>query len=41
MYFNKWIDTGEEVYKEKELLHTGAAHSMLRVKDQIIPNLGK
>lgn len=31
-YFNKWIETGEDTYKEKELLHTGAAHAMITIK---------
>lgn len=32
-YFNKWIETGEETYKEKELLHMGAAHAMMTIKN--------
>lgn len=39
LYFNKWVDTWEENYKERELLHLGAAHQALRTKDKIIPNL--
>ena len=38
IYFNKWIETGEENYKEKELLHTGAAHAILRIKEIIKSN---
>ena len=33
MYFNKWIETGEDVYKENELLHTGSAHAILRIME--------
>ncbi len=31
MYFRKWIETGEDKYKENELLHTGSAHAMLTI----------
>jgi len=40
VYFNKWIETGEENYKEKELLYTGGAHATLRIKQIIISNQG-
>jgi len=35
-YFNKWIETGEDIYKEKELWHYGAASLALRMKECII-----
>lgn len=38
MYFDKWIEQGEDVYKEKELLHCGAAHAFLRMIENILPN---
>jgi hypothetical protein len=38
MYFDKWIETGEDIYKENELLHIGAAHAMLRIKDILTVN---
>jgi hypothetical protein len=31
VYFNKFIETGEENYKEKELLNSGAAYAIHRV----------
>jgi hypothetical protein len=32
IYFNKWIDEGEQSHKEKELMYLGAAHAIMRVK---------
>lgn len=34
-YFNMYIETGEENYKEKELMSVGAASQCLRLKELI------
>lgn len=39
-YFDKWIETGEDNYKERELLHTGAAYATLRIIRIIKSNEG-
>lgn len=33
-FFDKWVETGDSIYREKELQYTGAAWALLRILKQ-------